>query len=205
MPLGVLAFWLGMSFAAVRFPAEYDWRYMTISMLLYPERNPLGHWWASGGLALCGLCGFIWACAQLQSGVRTGILAAGYFCMVCSSLLPERLIAIPHGHEILAIAAFVCICIGLVRTVLAVTARGQPPTRSRVLVVLAIPLAPMLAAAATQLYLDVLRPDLPWVGLLWRELGVPLGLSFALWEWATCIALSLYMAALAFVSPLAAR
>jgi len=43
---GVLAFWCGMLIAARSYPSEYDWRYMTISSLVYAERNPNGHWWA---------------------------------------------------------------------------------------------------------------------------------------------------------------
>jgi hypothetical protein len=188
MPLGVLIFWLGMCVAVRRFPSEYDWRYMTISMLLYPERNPAGHLWASIGLAVCGLCGLLWAVILIRDGTRNiGILVVGYACMVSSSLLPERLIPIPRGHEILAITAFVCICAGLVRYAF---------QRGRAIIVAAIPLGPILLATITQFYLDIFRPELPWVGLVWRTRGLPLFLSFALWEWITCAVLSFYMAAL---------
>jgi hypothetical protein len=58
-PLGVLAFWAGLWIAARRYPTEYDWRYMSISNLLYPDRNPDGYQWAWGGLMLCALVGCV--------------------------------------------------------------------------------------------------------------------------------------------------
>jgi hypothetical protein len=205
MLLGVLAFWLGMSIAILRFPAEYDWRYMTISMLVYPERNPVGHLWASAGLALCALCGLLWSSVMIRSGFKgIGILAFGYLCMVCSSLLPERLIHVPRGHEILAITAFICICTGLLRVALQHAAHSRR-SRSRAFVLCVVPLTPIVLAAMTQTYLGVERPELPWVGLVWRERGIPLFLSFALWEWITCVALSIYMASLGWIVTSSAR
>ena len=64
-PAGLLAFWAGMLLAARHYPSEYDWRYMTMSSLVYPDRNPAGHLWATGGILLCGLCGF--GCAILNA------------------------------------------------------------------------------------------------------------------------------------------
>src|SRR5271167_4559954 len=65
--LGVLAFWCGLWIAGARYPSEYDWRYMTISSLLYPDRNPDGVRWAWGGVALCGLGGLCWVSAEFWS------------------------------------------------------------------------------------------------------------------------------------------
>ena len=65
-PFGVLAFWNGLWMAGQRYPSEYDWRYMTISSLLYPERNPDGYLWAWGGIVLCGLGGLCWVAALLR-------------------------------------------------------------------------------------------------------------------------------------------
>src|ERR1700678_414498 len=63
-PLGVLAFWCGLWIAGALYPSEYDWRYMTISSLLYPDRNPDGYRWAWAGVALCGLGGLCWVAAM---------------------------------------------------------------------------------------------------------------------------------------------
>ena len=38
--LGVLVFWGGIAVAERRYPAEFDWRYMTLSTLISPRRNP---------------------------------------------------------------------------------------------------------------------------------------------------------------------
>jgi hypothetical protein len=46
---------MGLGMAAQSFPSEYDWRYMTISSLLYQDRNPHGYGWGRAGLVICGL------------------------------------------------------------------------------------------------------------------------------------------------------
>ena len=43
--LGVLVFWGGILVAERRYPAEFDWRYMTLSTLISPRRNPAGYVW----------------------------------------------------------------------------------------------------------------------------------------------------------------
>ena len=52
---------------------------------------------------------------------------------------------------------------------------------------------PVVITGITQAYLTWWRPDLPWVGLAWKTMGVSPLLSFALWEWVTCAVLSAYM------------
>jgi hypothetical protein len=203
MPLGVLAFWVCIVIAAHRFPSEYDWRYMTTSLLIYPERNPAGHLWASAALIACAGAGLVWVTAQratLRFG-RLWVLAGGYSCMILSSLLPERWLSIRDGHEILAIAGFVGVCCGLVRVSLTPgSAQHRSSTRVPVPMWLAmIAFSPIAIAGVTQAYLAWWRPELPWVGLAWRSLGVPLYLSFALWEWVTCALLSAYMTGIGLV------
>jgi hypothetical protein len=53
-------------------------------------------------------------------------------------------------------------------------------------------LLPILLAGLAQAYVRYALPELRWVSLSWRENGVPVYLSFAFWEWATCLVLSLY-------------
>lgn len=201
MPLGALAFWAGMSMAAQRFPGGYDWRYTTTSQLLYPERNPTGHLWASSGLIVCAGAGLLWIWTMRGHLRRRAswVLAAGYACVTLSSLLPERWFAVRNGHEILAIAGFVGVCAGLV--VMSFEPVAGQRVSSRLLPVLASVFAflPIAVAGLTQAYLTWWRPDLPWVGPAWRGLGVPLFLSFALWEWVTCALLSAYMTGIGLV------
>jgi len=53
--------------------------------------------------------------------------------------------------------------------------------------------SPIVLAAIAQAYVSNALPALPWVGLEWREHGVPVYLSFAFWEWVTCAVFSLYV------------
>jgi len=212
-PLGVLAFWCGLWVAGALYPSEYDWRYMTISSLLYPDRNPEGFRWAWGGVALCGLGGLCWVAAVFwtrslsSAGSRTaGIwaLGLGYLCMVCCALLPARFLHIQRSHDILALSAFVGVCVGTVYLTYDVTNRSLQrrarsfPGSSRIYAcaVAGAALLPILLVSITQAYVSHALPYLPWVGLEWREQGVPAYLSFAFWEWVTCVVFSVYTSAL---------
>jgi hypothetical protein len=190
-PLAVLAFWGGIGAAAHAYPGGYDWRYQTISLLLYSDRNPHGYLWAWAGVELCGLAGLAWT-AELQRrcvgaitaarATTLGVLRVGFICMCCA-VLPDRLLPLSKGHELFAILAFLGICIGVVRQGM-VAPRGP-----RVLAGLTP--VPVALAALTQAYLQLARPNLPWVSPAWRARGIPLYLSFAVWEWITCVMLSM--------------
>jgi hypothetical protein len=197
-----------MLMAARSYPSEYDWRYITISSLVYPDRNPNGHLWASGGVALCGLAGFWWTAGLLRKGQQPGVarwpigfcaLGLGYWCMVGCALLPEGVLGIPKSHEVLALAAFVGLCIGLVHATFKAVARsarlralpGSPRLRAGLLA--GFVLSPIVLAAVAEIYVAYALPQLPWVNLAWRARGVPAYLSFSFWEWVTCAVLSVYM------------
>lgn len=212
-PLGVCAFWGGIVMAARRYPSEYDWRYMTVSDLVYADRNPAGHLWASAGIVVCGLFWLCWAALQAQrrkqgaEGMRpVGIraLQLGSICMVCCAVLPKGLLPNARGHEILALMAFFGLCLGLVHlTFKAVekrffrrTHRSPGGARMWALLLAGAGLSPILLAALTQAYVSYALPELPWVGLSWRARGVPEYLSFAFWEWVTSVVFSAYMAIL---------
>lgn len=217
-PWGVFAFWVGMLLAARGYPSEYDWRYMTISSLVYPQRNPDGYGWARAGIALCGLGGLYWAawrlrarnrpgCEQSAAGMRA--LGLGYLSMTCCALLPERQLGLPRAHDLLALVAFIAICIGLVHATFQAAklraTRHDPhaPHRARSAMVAFLVLSPILLAALSQAYVSHARPDLPWVGLTWRDRGIPLYLSFAFWEWVACVVFSMYVLALSACLPAA--
>src|SRR5579862_8451305 len=176
VPAGVLAFWIGMAAAALAY-GRCDWRYQTISMLLYSDRNPDGYGWAWAGLELCGLCGIAWAAyarRRLQGDTTAAsvrglrLLQVGFVCMCCA-VLPDRLVPIPRGHEILAIAAFLAICIGMMQEMFLsrdtlkahgarISAVGLPPS-----IQAGVPLLPLVLAGITQAYLTLERPNVPWV------------------------------------------
>ena len=206
-PLGVLGFWGGLWMAGQRYPSEYDWRYMTISSLVYPERDPGGYLWAWGGIVLCGLGGLCWVTVLVRKRENTAVgpvgiwaLGLGYACMVCCALLPARLLHVPKGHDFLALSAFVGVCIGTVQLTFQAVERslllrarsipGSPRVFAGLLASAA--LLPMLLVSVAQAYVSHALPQLPWVGLEWRARGVPVYLSFAFWEWATCAVFSAY-------------
>jgi hypothetical protein len=216
---GVLAFWGGMLMAGRRYPSEYDWRYITISSLVYGDRNPNGYLWARAGIVLCGLAGLYWTTVLVRKGKQPGIaerpvgiwaLGLGYLCMMCCALLPERLVGIPKGHDLLALAAFVGLCIGMVHSTFKAVERsarlgrlaGSPRLHAGILA--GVPLSPIALAALAQAYVSHALPGLPWVSLAWRARGVPVYLSFAFWEWVTCAVFSVYMVVLSRTT-LAAR
>jgi hypothetical protein len=205
--LGVLAFWGGMVMAGRRYPSEYDWRYITISSLVYGDRNPSGYLWARAGIVLCGLAGLYWTTVLARQGRQAGFaqrpigvwaLGLGYLCMACCALLPEGLIQISKGHDFLALAAFVGLCVGMMYTTFTTverSARGRAGGNRRLYagVLAGVPLCPIVLAALAQAHISHALPGLPWVSLAWRARGVPVYLSFACWEWVTCAVFSMYM------------
>jgi hypothetical protein len=120
--------------------------------------------------------------------------------MVGCALLPERLLPIPRGHEILALSAFFGLCLGIVQLTFRAAQLGLPrhPHRAgehRRLYAAAlagVALSPVLLAGGVQAYVTYARPELPWVNLAWRARGVPVYLSFAFWQWVTCVVFSAY-------------
>jgi Protein of unknown function (DUF998) len=214
-PLGVFAFWLGMAAAARSYPSQYDWRYLTISSLVYPDRNPHGYLWARAGMVLCGLTGLYWTVGVMRAAQRPGgagwpvgiaALAAGFMCMASCGLLPEWRLSSGRVHEFLALAAFLGIGAGVVLATLRSLLRGGPlpgspggsrlAARLRAGFVAAVPMAPIALAALAQTYVSAALPTLPWVNLSWRARGVPVYLSFAFWEWVSCALFSLYLVVL---------
>jgi len=213
-PLGVLAFWGGLWMAGRRYPSEYDWRYMTISSLVYADRNPDGYQWAWGGLTLCALGGLCWTAVLVRDwrpestrrpAVGIWAMGLGYVCMVCCALLPARLVRVPKGHEMLALSAFFGLCIGIVQLTYLAAERSfrlRIPGGARFYAGLlaGVALSPILLAGIAPAYVSYALPKLPWVGLEWRARGVPVYLSFAFWEWITCVVFSAYTASLSLAT-----
>jgi hypothetical protein len=191
MALGLLAFWAGLGMAAQSYPSAYDWRYMTISNLLYPDRNPHGYVWGWAGLAICGVCGLYWVRHGVQ-GCRfaTASLTAGYACMALCALVPTPFLGLPKPHEILALTAFIAVCAGVTRLSFAALTQRTPRSgqtgwrRPCALAVSGLPLLPVVIAAAAQTYAS--HAQLPWVSLAWRARGIAVYWSFAFWEWLAC-------------------
>ena len=196
--IAVAAFWAGMLTAAHLYRPAYDWPYQTISVLLYSDKNPAGFLWAWAGLQVAGIAGLVWS-FELSRPVRGNdgprsapsarLLQAGFLCMGCT-VIPQRLLPWSKGHEAFAILAFLAICSGIAgqMNTVARSQNARRPTaaaRFRVFASTVLPLVAPVLAAATQAYLDRVRPELPWVTPEWRVLGASPLLSFGLWEWVT--------------------
>ena len=183
--LGVLAFWGGMLMAVRRYPSEYDWRYMPVSNLLSPDRDPGGYLWASTGIVLCSLCGLCWAAllahcwnhegaGDRPSGIRA--LQFGNFCMICAAVLPQWLLRVQKGHEILSVLAFAGLCVGMIRLMFQTIERTLLRRMRRLIgharlyaAILAGAAAfPILLAGLAQAYVHYVLPELHWVSLSWR-------------------------------------
>ena len=215
--VGLCGFWAGLYLASRRYPSEYDWRYMTVSSLLYPDRDPRGYTWAWCGLIVCALGGLCWVSALARGSewrskqMRPGIcaLALGFACMVGCAVWPGRLLHLPRGHDLLALLAFIGICVGTVHLAYERVeqhlrerrAAPRPAARLCAALVAAGALLPILLEAITQADVADAFPHLPWVGLEWRARGVPMYLSFAFWEWITCAVFSAYIVALSAAPP----
>jgi hypothetical protein len=213
MLLGLCGFWAGLAMARRHFPGEFDWRYMTVSNLFSSKHNPGGYLWGTSGVALCGLLGMLSLALEITSRPATawrtrirsyGLLAVGFAFMTLAASLPSEWL-VPKGHEWLAVIAFLALCSGLVGAwVRSILQRYPEYAAHRSLGAIASAgavLWPVAGAALTQAYLALLRPDLPWVTLAWRAQRVPLLLSFAVWEWFTCLTLSACLATLCLTSP----
>jgi hypothetical protein len=102
----------------------------------------------------------------------------------------------------LALAAFISICVGMVHATLETATRGvqrgdlRRSPQLRAVILAGVALAPIVLAALAQAYVSYALPELKWVNLAWRARGVPPYLSFAFWEWVTCAVFSVYMVAL---------
>jgi hypothetical protein len=214
--LGAVAFWAGMIMAGVRYPGEFDWRYMTISNLTSPARNPAGHLWASGGMLLCFVSGLLWVTRLARNwnhnaGIALrgiALLRVGVIFTACVAVLPSSLIRIRKGHEILALFAFIGWCVGMLQLTFQTAEQvlrrrfvgGTQCARICAAALVGAAVFPLFLAGLTQAYVRYALPELRWVNLSWRAQGVPAYLSFASWEWVTCAVLSVYMVGLSLTA-----
>jgi len=214
--LGILAFWGGIGTAGWCYPTEFDWRYMTLSTLLSSRHNPAGHLWAALGIVVSG-CWALSLARRWRRGAADrrpwGLWALGWgsVCMAWVGLLPRPVPGLRKGHEILTLLAFAGVCLGIVcltaqlarRSVPRPGAAGARLHRLFATALASLAVLPILLAGCAQVYIFYVLPDLHawpnhshWVSLAWRTRGVPVYLSFAVWEWVTCAVLSGYLAIL---------
>ncbi len=175
----------------MHYPGGFDWAYTVASALASHKHNPDGSTWFAGalGLSMILLWPYVSALKAAQSGSgpawdRFGI-AALRSGLICGALLGlEKLLIrdlsslVYKAHEILALLTFAGLYIG----VLTLTLRSMLFQKVFILPLLLVT-GPLAAIALTQFWLYIDQRDLGWVDTSWREMGIPLWLSFAFWQW----------------------
>jgi hypothetical protein len=181
---------LGIGMAAHHYPDGFDWAYTVISRLASNRRNPDGAPWLAGFFLLAVALAWFTVGHIRHAMARTGgpprVPTLGLWaCLAAGAVLGlEGLLAIdlsPLGrkaHEAVAIVAFAGAYVGVVGLQLHRVWRLGGSIVPALLVVL-----PLLAVGVTQMLLFFDQRDLGWVNTEWREMGIPVYLSFAFWQW----------------------
>jgi hypothetical protein len=209
LPVAWLTFFGGVWLAAECFPYEYDWRYMTISLLLSVHENPHGYWVIALGISISGLIqiplpGFFYERLRGISpwGARLGwvFMVLGLAAMILIGITPKHPPFFPRAHDVLAMITFLALVLSVMANTGLVVKQGlfrAAPKNSTMfwswisLTVLA--LIPMVGTGLSQLYLYLFARGLSQAPLVWRSRGVPFVFSLAFWEWLTCVFLIVYL------------
>lgn len=208
-PLACLCFLAGSVISAHCFDGPFDWRYGTLSSLSTATTNPHGYAYCclgmmvsfTMGLPLCGYISVRFApIAPRAAWFSSRVLKVGFLGVVAVGL--ERLfftsisLYIPKAHEYLSIVTFFGLLLGIAGFWLCLTRwllqeRGWPVWALATLSLFSV--GPILGTGLSQAYLYFVPNDLGWVRPDWAELGVPVYLSFAFWEWLTCVGIFIYL------------
>jgi hypothetical protein len=118
---GILALAVGL------YPDAYDWRYDSISRLLYPRNNPTFHYIASASVAVSGVlmipfAGYIYRRLRASAPTAATIGAVLYFggcvCLTLAGLIASHpahgMSRLPKLHETLARISVIGIGVGMV-------------------------------------------------------------------------------------------
>lgn len=198
-PLAICSLAVGSWLGARAFPTPYDWQYQVMTELASSRENPMGHRPFCLGLALACLL-MIPSAGYIRQRLRVhapytatlGALAMIVGLLGVFGVGVERLIvfdlsdSIPLGHQLLTIFGICGLFWGFIGFSIASLVslyRGGRQYPLAMAMALLLGHLPIIGASACLLYLYVVPNDLGWVDPEWRELGVPIYLSFAFWEW----------------------
>lgn len=186
---------VGTIVSAWHYPGGFDWVYTVASALASRKKNPTGCMWFASALSLSMV--MLWPCVSIlkqhlgpsASGaarVAIGALRLGLVCfaLVGAETLLNRRVSdwVYKGHEILALAAFLGMYLGVLGLLVHVMLRKRLYAVPALLVA-----SPLLAIGVTQFWLYLDQRELGWVDVSWREMGVPVWLSFAFWQWLAIV------------------
>lgn len=207
-PLLTFCFFCGGAMSALRLNGPFDWRYNPLSTLSSAVSNPHGFAYCCLGLIasfsmVLPVCGYLRSrCEPLAPrttrfafrALVTGCI--GGIAVGCERLLTQSSSLDAHKlHEVLSIITFFGLLLGIPGFWLCLTrwlVRQRGWSVWAVAVVLFLSAGPMIGTGLSQGYLYLFGADLGWVGPRWAELGVPLYLSFAFWEWLSAAGIFIY-------------
>ncbi|MBY0371379.1 hypothetical protein K2X33_11875 [bacterium] len=207
LPLTIFVFVGGTGLSIHFFPGPFDWRYRVVSGLASQIDNPAGYAYFCATLCLVGamlaplgryLQRAFTLSAPRTSGIAGRALTVGLLAMSVIGL--ERLYfrnlsaQIYKAHELIALVGFAGLFTGVLGFWLCLRHSVRGAT-------LFVALGPFLGAIVSQAYLYFKPEPLGWVGPHWAELGIPVYLSFAFWEWVAAAGVFLYLYLLVALAP----
>lgn len=198
----------GLVLAARPFPRGFDWAYTVMSALASTKHNPVGGAWFAAALAFSAV--LLWPVAlRVRQDIRTlgvhpgvghrllqaGLIGAAFVGL--ERLLIYHLSAhLPKAHEVLALLTFLSLYGGLFALL-----RERIRVHPHAIWPAVLLVTPLLAIGASLGYLYFDQRELGWVDRRWRDLGVPVFLSFAFWQWLGAATLWTALGYLALVPP----
>ena len=216
-PLATLFFLGGGLTSAHFFNGPFDWRYRTLSTLSSASSNPNGYAYCCVGLSVAfamvlPLCRYFRvrlepiaprAARFASRALTTGF--AGAIGVGVERLFSQSISLHTHkAHEYVALITFFGLLFGIAGFWLClnlwlIRVRQWPVWALTVLFLFSA--GPIIGTGLSQAYLYFVPNDLGWVGPHWADLGVPLYLSLAFWEWLTCVAIFVYLFLILFCLP----
>jgi hypothetical protein len=196
----ILASYSGiMGVAALLSPESYDWRYNSISQLLYVRDNPAFHYIASLSVASCGVlmipfAGYIRrrlrGTAPKAATVGAVVLFAGCICLALAALITSHpadgVTRFPKLHDILARLSAINIGVGMVVFNVCGTKGyfrpklGKPLQRRSLLVSWNLLTLPLVLVVVTWL---VIRTYLKQSGPTYHAIVTSVAWKIGFWEW----------------------
>jgi len=200
---------LGTALSWNGFPGSYDWRYRAISSLMSQVSNPGANIYNCIAMGIAGamllpLPGYFRErlqksarriCTFSYYALHVGLIA-GIAVAFERSLFRNLSGQIHKAHEYIALVGFFGLYLGVagfwLALALQIQHRWPTPQWAMALIFLVLG-APMIGAASSQGYLYFVPHQMGWVGPHWAELGIPLYLSFAFWEWIAWVSVFIYL------------
>jgi hypothetical protein len=203
----VTVLYAGIVIASRYFPGGFDWPYTVASALASHRYNPDGNVWYAGGFGLSMALHWPYVNAlKEQLGASRSTLNRFALISIRIGLISGILIGIEgvfirdlaqwvtKGHELLAILAFLGLYLGLLIFL------GQAMARRKIYGIPALLVTlPLVAIGITQFWLWISQRDIGWLNTEWREMGIPVWLSFAFWQWLAIVFLTIGLGALSLI------